>query len=87
MAGELERIREIEYEIKKLQEAYVDEGAVLSRQRGFDVNSPKWQKKISKLADKYADLIFPLSEEHEELRGIVNAEAEAVRKSKYKKPD
>ena len=42
------------------------------------------EKKIDKLAHKYALLLVPLKEEHDELRILINEKKEEERKKKYK---
>ncbi len=84
MTGDVERIKEVEYQMQKLEEAYGKECAELYKQRGFDMYAPKWNKKIEKLAKKYADLLTPLKLEHDDLRIRLNTEEEIRRKAKYK---
>ena len=78
-----EKLAQIEKEIKNLEEGYAEECAELTKQKGFDEYLPKWQKKINQIADKYSRLLYPLMEEHEEVRVLVNEEAENERKKKY----
>ena len=84
MEARLERLREIEKRVEQLEEAYAEELAELSKSRGFDVYEKKWDKKMEQLAQKYADLIYPLKSEHDELRAEVNKDAEMRRKKQFR---
>lgn len=82
--SDLERIKELEYQIDNIQAAYAKEISKIYNSKGFDLYAPKWDNKIKKCASKYADLILPLKMEHEELRLKVIEEDEIIRKKKYK---
>jgi len=84
METKLERARSLEEQIDNVEHAYAQECVNLYNQKGFDEYSPKWQKKISKLAGKYAEILLPLKAEHEELVELIAIEQEEIRKKKYK---
>ena len=86
MEQELERVREIEIQINHIQQACAEELAELYKKDGFDEYKPKWQRKISNIAKKYANLLAPLEIEHDELRDIINKKVEEQRKKKYVDP-
>ena len=79
-----EMLAQVEKEIEEAQKGYAEECALLFKQPGFDEYAKKWQKKIDKLADKYSRILYPLQQEHEELREKINDAEEEKRKSKYK---
>ena len=80
----LSEIENVEKEIKKIQEDYAKECVDLYNKKDFDYYKPKWQRKIDKIAGKYADLLIPLHDKHNELRKEANIREEEIRKSKYK---
>ena len=80
----LKEIKNLEERLKELQEGYGQECVDLYNQKDFDYDKTKWQKKVKKIAKKYAGLIVPLQKKHEELRVKYNEKEEEIRKSKYK---
>ena len=81
-----ERIKEIEKEVKAIEEAYAQECFNLYLKPGFDIYNPKWKKKIDKVAQKYADYLAGLQNEHDELLQLVGNHEEEERKKKYVDP-
>lgn len=84
MLGDVEKIKELEYQINKIQDAYGKDCAQLYKQPGFDIYSAKSKKKVDELATKYAKLLYPLQKEHSVIRERLNIEEEERRKKKYK---
>ena len=88
MGGEMEellnRVNQIKQEIDDYIKQYADECVVLFQTKGFDQYKAKWQKKIRKIADKYAEFIVPLKDEHNKLCEEIEIKQEEIRKSKYK---
>lgn len=80
------RIKEIEYQLSVVEDAYVKETKKLQDMEGFDIYSPKWKKKIRAVADKYAEIILNLQDEYNELREYLNKQEELKRKSKFVNP-
>lgn len=80
----LNEIKEIEEELESLEEGYANECAVLAKKPGFDSYANKWRKKIDVIAEKYAELMIPLRERHEELRREAIRIDEENRKKKYR---
>ena len=71
-----EKIALVEKEIEAIEMSYAEACVELTKEKGFDEYLPKWQKKIDKLAHKYALLLVPLKEEHDELRILINEKKE-----------
>ncbi len=82
-----ERLEEVEQDLNRLQKAWAQELAEMSKKRGFDMYAPKWEKKMQALANKYADLIYPLKAEQNRLADKLNDEEEAARRNKYVDPE
>ena len=80
----LESLKSVESQIDEAERAYANECYELYKQKGFDEYAPKWQKKIRKIADKYATILVSLRADHDELRIEANRLEEAQRKKKYK---
>lgn len=83
LQSDYERVKEIEDQLETINNSYVADCIKLYESKGFDSYSPRWQRKMTALAKKYADLISPLKEEHDELRELINEHAENERKQKY----
>ena len=83
MEKDYERVKEIEYQMQKFEEAYAKECIEVYNQKGFDIYKSKWERKINKIAKKYADILSPLRVEHDFLREQLNEQEEIERKRKY----
>ena len=82
-----QRLEEIEKHMERLQQAYIDDYMEVTLQKGFDEYSPKWNKKLEKVAEKYVDYMAPLTEEYNAICDKLDKLAEAERKKKYKDVD
>ena len=67
-----------------IEKAYAEECLVLSQQKGFDIYKPKWQRKLDKLAEKYAEYLVPERLKHKELLNEYEDKLEEKRKSQYR---
>lgn len=86
MKDKLKRIKEIEYQLSVIEDAYVQETKKLEASKGFDIYNSKWKRKIRAVADKYAEIIVNLQDEYSEIREYLNMQEELKRKSKFVDP-
>ena len=87
MEDDYQQLKFLQSRIELMQQEYAYEIAELTKKRGFDSYSEKWQGKMERIASKYADLILPLKEEHDELADKINKAEEEKRKSQYVDPE
>ena len=87
MSEDEKRITELEEELKKAQEDYVKECMEVMKDKAFDIDKPRYARKISKIAKKYGIVISNIKEEHDELRIKVNAAYEEKRKKQFVDPN
>lgn len=80
----LKEIKNVEQEITNAEEAFSKECVDVYKSEGYDDSLKKWQKKIDNIASKYAKIIAPLKDKHDELREKYNTLEEENRKKKYK---
>lgn len=84
MDQDLERLNELKQKIDFLNEQCGAEAGKICQEKGFDYDKRKWRLKLDKLLDKYADLLYPIVEEHDQLAAKLNEEAEKAQKAKFK---
>ncbi len=74
---------EILEQLDALYEAYSKEVAKAFEKNGYDEYSPKCQRKLQAIADKYAEYIRPLQAQANELAEKISYEIEEERKKQY----
>ena len=80
------RLEAIEKDLERLQKAYVEDFIEVTKQKGFDEYSPKWDKKLHAVARKYAKYMVPLKDEYNEICDRLDKKAEEERKKKFVDP-
>lgn len=76
-----ERLKSIDEALEEEKKKYAEEIARITKQRGFDSEKPKWQKKINAAADEFAKRFVELWSIREEITaGKVDPELEDPRK-------
>lgn len=74
---------EILEQLEALYEAYSKEVTKAFGKNGYDEYSPKCQRKLQTIADKYAEYIRPLQAQANELAEKISIEIEEERKKQY----
>ena len=83
MLKDEERLKELEKQIDRIIRDYAEDYLSITKQKGYDEYSRRWQKKTEKVAEKYVKFLIPLKNEYNDLCDKLDQKEEEERKKKY----